>query len=102
MKNMFREWLGINVIERKVDKLTDSLADLVRVVGDQTVGFRDYKNQTESKLNYMLGTVESLLRQAEERQEQDMSDDEFGRIKSVIQKLRYNRTKIQNTLASRG
>ena len=99
---MIREWLGINKIEKNVDQLTEQVADLVRIVNHHTDGFRDYKNQTDDKLNYMFGTVESLLRQAEERQEQDLSDDEYRRVKSVIHKLRYNRTKIQNALSSRG
>lgn len=98
MKKIIKSWLGIDVLEDKVEQLGHTVKALVDNVDTQTSSFGDYKNQTNENLIKTLGTIESLISQTELLANEKSTSIEIKKIKSVLRKLRYNRTKIETTL----
>jgi len=96
MRKKIRGWLGIEELEVKVDKIDITVKTLVDNVERQTSGFGNYKKQTDENLIKNLGKIEALISQIELLADTKSTTLEIARVKSMLQKLRNNKTRIEH------
>ena len=93
LRELIREWLGINDIEKTVGTMEERISS----IEDQLSRFGNYQNQTKEVLEFMRGNIIDLIHKVE-RIEDRVEQHDIDKAKALLRRLRYNNTRIGNIL----
>lgn len=96
----FRNILGIDDLEERVTELEDQMEHVFNKFDSDLDTFKDYKNKTEEELRELASTMDYMLDVTEALINTEDNKANLDRAKAVQRKIRHNRTRAMNALAS--
>ena len=93
LRELIREWLGINDIEKTVGTMEARITS----IEEQLSRYGNYQNQTKEVLEFMKGNITDLISKVE-RLEGRVEQHDIDKAKALLRRLRYNNTRIGNIL----